>query len=110
MSRTIAALYDTIVHAHDAVTALVGFGVEQDDAHVYSEAVRRGASLVLVRAAEVDVSEAVAILERHAPVDIEKRSAHWRTAGWQHFDEQAQPYTPSQLATEHDSYPDEVRP
>lgn len=89
--------------------ALIGYGVEHGDAQMYTEAVRRGASLVLVRAAEADVELAVSVLERHSPIDIEKRQEHWRKMGWGGFDEQGEPYTHEKLTEEYNSYPEEVR-
>ena len=61
--------------------ALVGYGIEQSDAQIYSEAVRRGSSLVLVRADEAHVNKATSILEKYNPIDIEKRAEHWRSNG-----------------------------
>ena len=89
--------------------ALIGYGVEESDAQMYTEAVRRGSSLVLVRAAEADVQDVVDILEKHAPVDIEKRQEHWRSMGWEGFDKDSDPYSAQQVTSEYDSYPEEVR-
>lgn len=89
--------------------ALIGYGVDHGDAQMYTEAVRRGASLVLVRSAEADVELAVEILESYNPIDIEKRQDHWRTMGWGGFDEQGEPYTQEQITKEYDTYPAEVR-
>src|SRR5688572_11564727 len=47
------------------IGALTDFGVSEDDAHVYSEAVRRGSSLVTVRTDDDRLATADAILNAH---------------------------------------------
>lgn len=74
------------------VGALVGSGVPEEDAHVYSEGVRRGGTLVTVSVADEMTDNAVAILERHEPVDVDVRGSQYRESGWQRFDESAEPH------------------
>jgi len=62
--------------------AIVSWGVPETEARFYSEAVQRGATLVAVRAPESMAGEVAAIINRHNPVDIEKRASEWRAAGW----------------------------
>jgi len=62
--------------------SLVGSGVDESDAHVYAEGVRRGGTLVSVRGSEGRVDEAERILAAHPSVDIPARSADWRAGGW----------------------------
>ncbi len=64
------------------VGALVGMGIPEDEAEYYSEAVRRGGTLVAVRSSDEMTERAVSIMERHDPVDIERRAAEWRAEGW----------------------------
>ncbi len=59
-------------------------GVPKDKIGYYTEAVRRGGILVLVRAAGKRIDEAMAILGRNQAVDIEKRAEEWRAEGWTH--------------------------
>lgn len=60
--------------------ASAGFG--EEDAATYSEGVRRGGHLVVVRADDARALEAEAILDRHGPIDMESRTADWRNEGW----------------------------
>jgi hypothetical protein len=60
--------------------ASAGFG--EEDAATYSEGVRRGGHLVLVRADDARAMEAEMILDRHGPVDMDSRTADWRNEGW----------------------------
>lgn len=68
--------------------ALTDAGVTEEEAHVYAEGVRRGGSLVTVRAAdEARATQAEQILSRHQSVNIAERGAQYRSAGWTRYDE-----------------------
>ena len=54
-------------------TAVEKLGVPKDKTGYYAEALRQGGTLVLVRLAEEQVDEAMAIMERPQAVDIEPR-------------------------------------
>lgn len=76
------------------IGALIDAGTPESDAHVYSEAVRRGGTLVTVRtnhsAAEIDT-----ILNRHSPIDTTARRNDYEAEGWTEFDEDAPAYQPA---------------
>ena len=74
------------------VGALVEAGIPREHADIYAEAVRRGGTLITVRADDVVSNRVSDILNRHSPVDIEERAESWRQAGWKGFDERAEPY------------------
>ncbi|MGG5823494.1 hypothetical protein [Falsiroseomonas sp. HW251] len=65
--------------------ALVGSGVEERDAHVYAEGIRRGGTLVSVRANEERLAQAETILARHQTVDVSARAAEYRAGGWSRY-------------------------
>lgn len=73
--------------------SLVGAGVSEEDAHTYAEGVRRGGTLVTVRADEGQRSMVEAVLDRYSPVDVTTRREEYRTTGWERFDENAPAYT-----------------
>lgn len=77
------------------IGALVDAGTSEPDAHVYSEAIRRGGTLVTVRtshpAATVDT-----ILNRFRPIDPAMRRREYEQAGWKAFDPSAPAYRPDQ--------------
>ena len=77
------------------IGALVEAGEPEDTAHVYAEAVRRGGTLVTVRAADADVDRVRAVLDRHGPIDPKVRAEDYRRGGWKSFDPKADPYRPS---------------
>lgn len=62
--------------------ALASAGLGEESAATYAEGVRRGGHLVIVRADESRAMEAELILDRHGPVDMDRRTADWRNEGW----------------------------
>lgn len=70
--------------------ALIGAGVNEEHAHVYAEGVRRGGSLVTVRADDTKSAIVEKILARRS-VNPEARATLYRTDGWTRFDETADP-------------------
>jgi hypothetical protein len=77
------------------VGALVDAGIPREHADIYAEAVRRGGTLVTVRAGDEWQNRATEILNRHSPVDIEERAENWRQSGWTGFDDRAGTYAGS---------------
>jgi hypothetical protein len=72
--------------------ALIGAGIPEEEAHAYTEGVRRGGTLVTVTTDAVADSTVTAILQRNGAVDIDARGAEWRRSGWDRFDPNADPY------------------
>jgi hypothetical protein len=64
------------------VGALMELGVPEEEAHLYTEGIRRGGTLVAVRTSDDLASRAAGILDDHNPIDIDRRSAEWRGDGW----------------------------
>ena len=64
------------------VGSLTGAGVDRDEAQVYSEGIRRGGSLVTVRADERDLSRVETVMSAHKTADWRERQAtygdNWR--------------------------------
>ncbi len=67
------------------IGALVDAGVPEETAQYYSEGVRRGGTLLSVRASDELSGSAVDIMNRHHPVDINSRASQWREQGWTGF-------------------------
>ena len=82
------------------VGALIDADVPEDHAHVYSEAVRRGGTLLSVRVEDNDVAMARAILDRHTAIDPVRRGAEYRELGWKQFDPAASDYVPEGIEVE----------
>ena len=80
--------------------ALGGAGVSKDQAHVYAEGVRRGGSLVTVRADGSRSTMIDEVLRRHDPVNVTSRADAYQSEGWSEFDHTSEPYTASDLERE----------
>src|SRR4029453_7596215 len=60
------------------VGALGGGGVDGADAHTSAEGIRRGGTLVTVRAEEAQADRVIAILDDEGTVNLDDRAAAWR--------------------------------
>ena len=79
------------------VSALVDSGVSEEHAHVYSEAVRRGGTLLPVRTDDASANRVRSILDRFHPFDPDRLGADYRKTGWKTFDPNAAPYEASEI-------------
>jgi hypothetical protein len=84
--------------------ALKEAGHSDEDANVYAEGVRRGGTLVSVKASGDDAQRAESILQGHQGFDAVSRGEAYRTSGWNAFDVNAQPYTSDEIARERARY------
>lgn len=84
------------------VGALKEAGHTDDEAHVYSEGVRRGGTLLSARVDDSVVGAAEDVLDRSRSVDAATRGADYRQSGWSSFDEAAPAYTRDEVAAERD--------
>ena len=82
------------------VAAPSGAGVEEADAQVYAEGVRRGGHLVTVQADDTQSTAIEAILDGRTPVDLKMRRTEYHAEDWKGFDEAAPAYSSEQLTTE----------
>lgn len=75
------------------IGALVGSGVPEEEAHVYSEGVRRGGVLVAVDpASETERNNALEILRNRGAVDLTNRGREYREGGWHGYNPDAPEY------------------
>src|SRR5690606_20903634 len=77
--------------------ALANAGVPEAEAHVYAEGIRRGGTLVSVRADDTRADAVAAILANAPGVDIDQRRHHYLAEGWHGFDETAPAYSEDQI-------------
>lgn len=68
------------------VGALTSAGVSEADANVYSEAVKRGGTLLSVRVPDNRASEVAAILDRHPATSVSHLGETYRAGGWSRFE------------------------
>lgn len=78
-----------------------GENVDQSQVDIYSEAVRRGHTVLTVDIDNDQESQrAMEVLNRHHPIDIEERAEHWRSRGWSGYDESASALSESEIKQE----------
>ena len=80
--------------------SLTGAGVSEADAHVHAEGVRRGGTLVTVRADQARAVDIETVLDGRTPVDLTARRAEYQTEGWTQHDVAAPAYSAEQVTTE----------
>lgn len=64
------------------IGALTEWGMSEEEAHAYSEGVRRGGTVVTARVDDTMMNVAMDILDDEGTVDIKERSTAWRNEGW----------------------------
>jgi hypothetical protein len=64
------------------VGGLTGTGMSEEEAAAYAEGVRRGGTLVTVRAEDGRADQIIAILNEAGSIDLDQRAAGWRAEGW----------------------------
>jgi hypothetical protein len=82
------------------IGALIDESVPDYRAEYYVEGVRRGGTLIAVKAADHLVNLVENIMREHRAVDIEERGAFYREGGYKGYDPNALPYTRDELVRE----------
>ncbi len=77
--------------------SLVKTGVPEEEAHYYTEGVRRGGTLVVVNTDDQTISQAEDILNSLHPVNIKEQAANWTNSGWKGLNDTTQPYTADEV-------------
>jgi len=73
--------------------------LDDADAEIYAEGVRRGETLLTVQVDDANVSQTRDLLNKYNPTDVHNESSSWRSEGWSKFDESASPYNDSDVQT-----------
>jgi hypothetical protein len=69
------------------VGALVDLGVPDEEAHIYSEGLRRGHVLVIAQVPDASTNAVTRIMQRPGLIDIQRQAETWRASGWKSFDD-----------------------
>ena len=64
------------------VGTLTNAGIDEADAHSYAEGVKRGGTLVTVRADDTMSKRVADILDDHGTINMDERETSWRKEGW----------------------------
>jgi hypothetical protein len=67
------------------IGSLTSAGIDESDAHVYAEAVRRGGTLVVARVHDDEAGRANAILLACGAIDTNSRRSEYAADGWDGF-------------------------
>ncbi len=89
--------------------ALKEAGHSDEEANVYAEGVRRGGTLVSVKASDDEAVRIEGILDGARGVDALSRGAAYRETGWSQFDDKAAPYSSDDINRERELYRVEER-
>jgi hypothetical protein len=73
------------------VGALVDMGIPDEEAHIYSEGLRRGHVLVIAQVPDASSTAVTRMMERPGLVDIHRQADSWRASGWKSFDPEREP-------------------
>lgn len=84
--------------------ALKEAGHTDEEANVYAEGVRRGGTLVSVKAEDGEADRIEALLSGSRGVDARTRGDAYRASGWSTFEPSADPYSSEQVARERQLY------
>ena len=87
-----------------AIGGLSRLGIPDTEAGYYAEGIRRGGTLVTVRAEDNMADKAVSIIDSHNPVNIDERADYYKSTGYAGYDEKAPAYTPDQIMAERETY------
>ncbi len=82
---------------------LVGAGISKDEAEIFAEGIRRGGTLVSVRASDAMVGRIAGVMDAHRSVDIAGRRVAYSEAGWTGYDPAARAYTRAEIERERSS-------
>jgi hypothetical protein len=104
MLATTLAAAGTGAVAGGLAGALIDYGVSGDDAHVYSEAVRRGSTLVSVKTTPDREMVAERIMAENGAVDTGSRRQHYEKSGWSGYDPKSPVYSAEEARRERDIF------
>ena len=86
------------------IGGLSRLGIPDEEAGYYAEGIRRGGTLVTVRADDMMADKAVSIIDSHNPVNIDERADYYKSSGYAGYDEKAPTYTVDQIKSEREVY------
>lgn len=79
--------------AGSLIGAMTSAGLSDDEAHFFTETVRRGGAVVSVQTSDSHAAAIEKIMDGAGPIDANRRRAEYAREGWRGFDERAGPYT-----------------
>ncbi len=86
------------------IGALTETGLSEEEAQAYTEAVRRGGALVVVRCDDTDREKVETVLDDWARIDVGKRRAAYIREGWKGYDQSNASYTTDEIERERERW------
>ena len=83
---------------------LTGAGVSENDAHVYSEGVRRGGTLVSVQADDAEAAQIESVMNGQGRLDTGSLRTAYQAEGWDRHDVSAPAMTETEIAASRERY------
>jgi uncharacterized protein (TIGR02271 family) len=77
---------------------------DREEAGHYAEAVRRGNTVLAVKAPVDKLDRVIEIMNKHNAIDIDRRVEEYRKTGYERFDEKAPAYTAEQASREREQF------
>jgi uncharacterized protein (TIGR02271 family) len=84
--------------------ALTSAGVPEEEAGYYAEGVRRGGTLLTIRAEDDLAHRAAEVMDRYGAVDIDERADYYRSSGYTGYNADTQPFTSEEVQRDRDAY------
>jgi uncharacterized membrane protein len=86
------------------ISALTEAGVDEEEAEILAEHVRRGGAVICVRADDDQADEVRSIINRNKNIDLETRRSTLEEDGWAGFDADARPLNSREIQAERSRY------
>ncbi len=83
---------------------LTGAGVHENDAHVYSEGVRRGGTLVSVQADDAEAAQVESVMNNQSRMDPTALRSSYQSEGWERHDTAAPAMTEAEIAASRERF------
>lgn len=87
------------------VGSFTNAGLSKDDANYHAETVRRGGTVVSVKAPDEHAATVETIMDDATPIDRDTRLASYREEGWTGFDDKAPPYSSTATSASRPQFP-----
>jgi len=83
--------------------SLINLGIPEEEAHAYSEAIRRGSAFVSITVEDSWANQVRNIMNRHDPIDLDEQVSSYRETGWTGYSPDIPPYTADEIYRERET-------
>jgi uncharacterized protein (TIGR02271 family) len=90
----------------DFFASMFGADVDEDERGLYAESVRRGSTVVTAHVEDILLSRASDVMNTYGAVDLDRRAAQYKAAGYKQYDPTAPVYSREQVREEAQAFGD----